>query len=223
MAHLSTGMGVRYEFLMTVSRHPIGATAQIAAPGDGLCLDFVNTLFWRGTESPTEELTGFQPLLGWLEAKSGHDGKILESAKTWSAREPAKADMLLAEAIRLREAIHRIFAAAASGQPLPATDFEIVNRALEKAPARRKLAPSKGSWEIPWSAVSAPALLAPVLWSAADLILSRNRKRIRQCSNEKCLYLFIDESKNGTRRWCDMSSCGNRAKAHRHLLRKKQG
>ncbi len=208
---------------MTVSRHPAGATALIAAPGDGLCLDFVNTLFWRGTEDPTEELTGFQPLVGWLEAKSGHDAKALDSAKIWSVQEPAKADRLYKEAIALREAIHGIFAATASGQPLPAADFEIVNTALEKAPARRKLASRKGGWESPWPAMSAPALLAPVLWSAADLMLTRDRKRIRQCSNEKCLYLFIDESKNGTRRWCDMSSCGNRAKAHRHLLKKKQG
>jgi predicted RNA-binding Zn ribbon-like protein len=198
-------------------------TARTAAPADGLCLDFVNTLYWRGTSAPTDELTGFQPLLDWLEKKAGHDKTELKTVGTWSVEKPENADLLLTEAVMLREAIHRLFAAVASDEPLPAADFAAVNAALAEAPARRKLASSDSGWEVAWTETSAPALLAPVLWSAADLLLSRDRRRIRQCANEKCLYLFIDESKNGTRRWCDMSSCGNRAKAHRHLLRKKQG
>ena len=45
--------------------------------------------------------------------------------------------------------------------------------------------------------------------------------RIRHCANAKCLWLFLDDSKNGSRRWCSMQLCGNRAKAHRHYLRGK--
>ena len=220
MPDLSTGMGVSYSSLMTTSRHQAGTTA-IAAPAEGLCLDFVNTRYWRGSPEPTDELTGFQPLLGWLEAKSGVDERLLKSASTQSKAEPAKADELLGEAIVLREALHRLFAAAATEQPLPAADFNVMNGALAEAPARRKLASADG-WEVSRSSVSMPALLSSVLWSAADLLLARNDRRIRQCANEKCRFLFIDESKNGTRRWCEMSSCGNRAKARRHLLKKKQ-
>ncbi len=220
MPDLSTGVGVSYSSLMTTSRHQAVTTA-IAAPAEGLCLDFVNTRYWRGSPDPTDELTGFQPLLGWLEAKSGVDERLLKSASTQSKAEPAKADELLGEAIALREALHRLFAAAATEQPLPAADFNVMNGALAEAPARRKLASADG-WEVSWSSVSMPALLSSVLWSAADLLLARNDRRIRQCANEKCRFLFIDESKNGTRRWCDMSSCGNRAKARRQLLKKKQ-
>jgi predicted RNA-binding Zn ribbon-like protein len=216
-------MGVSYSLLMTSSRQSTGAPALIAAPGDGLCLDFANTRYWRGSPAPTEELTAPKPLLDWLETKGGHDAKTLRAVREWSAQKPGEAERLLGEALALREAIYRLFAAAASGEPVPAADFDAVNVSLAGAPSRRKLAARGGGWEARWLDVSAPALLAPVLWSAADLILARDRKRIRQCSNEKCLYLFIDESKNGTRRWCDMSSCGNRAKAHRHLLKKKQG
>ena len=71
--------------------------------------------------------------------------------------------------------------------------------------------------------MTAPGLLAPVLWSAADLATRADRRRVRRCANDACLWLFIDESKAGTRRWCDMSSCGNRAKSRRHYLRTKQG
>ena len=215
-------MVVSYSSLMTVSRHSAAVTAAIAAPAEGLCLDFVNTRYWRGSLAPTDELTGFQPLLGWLKAKGGIDETLLKSADAQSKSDPAKADGLLSEAIALREALHRLFAAAATDQPLPAADFVAVNSALAEAPARRKLASADGGWEVSWSSVSTPALLASVLWSSADLLLARNDRRIRQCANEKCRFLFIDESKNGTRRWCDMSSCGNRAKARRHLLKKKQ-
>jgi predicted RNA-binding Zn ribbon-like protein len=46
---------------------------------------------------------------------------------------------------------------------------------------------------------------------------------VRRCASDACLWLFIDESKAGTRRWCDMSSCGNRAKSRRHYLKSKAG
>jgi predicted RNA-binding Zn ribbon-like protein len=219
---LSTGMGVSYSSLMTTSRHQIPVAAIIAAPADSLCLDFVNTRYWRGSAAPTDELTGFQPLHSWLKAKGGHQEKTLDAVDAWAAKAPAKAGELFGEAIALREIVHRLFAAAASEASLPAADFAALNAMLAIAPARGRLASPDAGWEVFLQGVSTPALLAPVLWSAAELLLSRKDRRIRQCANEKCRFLFIDESKNGTRRWCDMSSCGNRAKAHRHLMKKKQ-
>ena len=69
---------------------------------------------------------------------------------------------------------------------------------------------------------TALALLAPVLWSAGDLLASGKLDKIRRCANPECLYLFLDESRAGKRRWCTMSSCGNRAKARRHYHKAKQ-
>ena len=68
----------------------------------------------------------------------------------------------------------------------------------------------------------AESLLAPVLWSAGDLLTGARRARVRQCANPRCLWLFLDDSKSGNRRWCSMASCGNRAKAHRHYARLRQ-
>ncbi|MBV9150398.1 MAG: CGNR zinc finger domain-containing protein, partial [Alphaproteobacteria bacterium] len=65
--------------------------------------------------------------------------------------------------------------------------------------------------------------LAPVLWSAADLLTHADRRRVRRCANDQCLWVFVDDSKAGTRRWCDMASCGNRAKSRRHYLKTKTG
>ena len=62
-----------------------------------------------------------------------------------------------------------------------------------------------------------------MLWfiarSAADLLTSGNLDRVRQCGDEECGWLFIDTTKNRSRRWCDMTDCGNRAKARRHYSR----
>src|SRR5207248_399942 len=101
----------------------------------------------------------------------------------------------------------------------------LLNRRLAEAPDRETLARAKGgyAWEVKTIDVSAAGLLAPMLWSAADLLTNADRRRVRRCANDACLWLFVDESKAGTRRWCDMASCGNRAKSRRHYLKAKAG
>ena len=66
------------------------------------------------------------------------------------------------------------------------------------------------------------ALLAPVIWAAGDLLIEPARIKVRRCANDECVWLFLDDSKSGTRRWCDMKACGNRAKAHRHYAKLKK-
>jgi len=119
--------------------------------------------------------------------------------------------------------IFRIFAAFAVSEPVRDRDFLALKSALAAAPARSELARLHGgyAWRIEHPRPSVSDLLIAVLWSAADLMLDARKRRVRQCANEKCLWLFIDESKSGTRRWCDMASCGNRAKARRHYLKTK--
>jgi predicted RNA-binding Zn ribbon-like protein len=126
--------------------------------------------------------------------------------------------------VALREAIFRIFSAAAAGGPPAADDLARLNRALARAPARDRLRRADGGyrWQLDRLTPTAPALLAPVLWSAGDLLAAARLVRVRRCANEQCQWLFLDDSKSGTRRWCSMQSCGNRAKAHRHYLRHKQ-
>ena len=64
--------------------------------------------------------------------------------------------------------------------------------------------------------------LDPIIKSAADLLVSPELKRVKQCADDACGWLFMDKSRNNSRRWCSMKDCGNRAKAHRHYLRKCQ-
>jgi hypothetical protein len=102
--------------------------------------------------------------------------------------------------------------------------LSVFNEMLGAIPPRVRVAPM-GSGTGWWSGGTAKPLdiLAPIAWSAADLMTSPRAQRVRQCADETgCGYLFVDESRAGTRRWCSMGECGNRAKARRHYRRHKE-
>jgi predicted RNA-binding Zn ribbon-like protein len=207
------------------TRSRAGQTLLIPAAREDLCLVFANTLSWRGSPAPRESLGGVADLLGWLGGAASLPAETVEQARRWSEAQREQAAVVFDEAIGLREAIHRLFSALAAREAAPAPDLALLNRALADAPPRHAVAPGSGgyAWETGGIEMSAAGLLAPVLWSAADLLTRADRRRVRRCANDACLWLFIDESKAGTRRWCDMSSCGNRAKSRRHYLRTKGG
>jgi predicted RNA-binding Zn ribbon-like protein len=172
-----------------------------------LCIEFANTRLWRGSPAPTEELATPEALRAWCRARGLPD-------VAWSAAQ-------LAEALALREAIYAVFAAASADAAPAKADLDRINRALEAAPARRHLGREDGAYR--WAVGRLERTpLAPVVWSAADLLTHPLVERVRLCANERCRWLFLDESKSGNRRWCSMSACGNRAKAHRHYARQKE-
>ena len=171
-----------------------------------LCLDFANTRYWRGQTTPTETLNRPEDLAGWAK----------------SARAPAARDF--EQALALRETIYRLFDAQAQGRAAPPRDLDTLNQALSRAPARTTLKRGKDgyAWEVDARSGTALALLAPVLWSAGDLLAGPRLDRVRRCANPECGWLFLDDSRAGKRRWCSMSACGNRAKARRHYHKTKE-
>ncbi len=191
----------------------------VAAPGEDLCLDFANTRFWRGMPAPTETLGGIDKLLAWCETKEG-----LPPAQAARHRvATADAAATFAAALALRETVYRLFGALAAKAPPEAADLAALNGSLAQAAGRGALVPLGDGfgWRVEPVAPGAAGLLTPVLWSAGDLLTSPRLARLRHCANPQCLWLFIDDSKSGSRRWCSMSSCGNRAKAHRHYVTRK--
>jgi len=203
---------------MTEARKTATETLISTARAD-LCLDFANSRYWRGTDQPTETLETFNDVFTWLAAANALDSRTVEALKqNW---QPSDADH--AETIQLREALYRIFTAVAAHAEPASADIEIFNRKLTAAPARTQLVKHDGAYL--WRAnlkPQLPDLLAPILWTAGDMLAEPRRDRVRLCANEKCVWLFLDDSKSGTRRWCDMKACGNRAKAHRHYEKKKK-
>jgi predicted RNA-binding Zn ribbon-like protein len=171
-----------------------------------LCLDFANTRYWRGQAAPTETLNAPADLAGWARAPKAPTGKEFEAA------------------LGLRETIHRLFDTHAQGKSPAPRDLETLNAALAAAPARKTLKRGREGyeWDVDMKAGTALSLLAPILWSAGDLLAGPRLGKVRRCANPECLYLFLDDSRAGKRRWCSMSSCGNRAKARRHYHKSRE-
>ena len=177
-----------------------------------LCLEFANTRYWRGQDTPTETLNAPEDLAAWTTANEG-----LKLAKPPARRE-------FERAIEVRELIHRLFDAHASEKSPAARDVEALNEALSEAPARTTLKRERGTyaWDVDMRSGTALALLAPVLWTAGDLLAGPRLDRVRRCANPECGWLFLDDSRAGKRRWCSMSACGNRAKARRHYHKSRE-
>lgn len=193
----------------------------VAVPRRDLCLELANTVAWRGS-APAESLHNLRDLLAWLDSTEALPARAVAELRKWFEAHRAGTAMVFSEAIEIRETLYRLLHSAAMESALASEDLRRLNRALREAPPRAKLerADRGLGWHIEVKP-TAVGMLAPVLWSAADILIGPDRNRIRQCANDRCLWLFFDDSKNSTRRWCSMQACGNRAKAHRHYLRQK--
>jgi len=132
---------------------------------------------------------------------------------------------VLERAISLREAIYRVVSAVANGRRAREADLAILNVALPDALARVHVVREADSFAWRWAAdeTALDRMLWPVARSAADLLTSEKLARVGQCADDRgCGWLFLDMSRNRSRRWCDMKDCGNRAKAKRHYVRKRK-
>jgi predicted RNA-binding Zn ribbon-like protein len=121
----------------------------------------------------------------------------------------------------MRETIHRIFSAHAAKRPQQRTDSVRFNRELSIALSHLQLTRAGErfvwAWDDPDGALE--SVLWAIIWSAAQLLVSPDLKRVRECAGVPCSWLFIDRSRNHSRRWCSMAYCGNRAKTRRHYER----
>lgn len=126
----------------------------------------------------------------------------------------------------LREVIFRVFETLATGRAVAADELGTLNEALVTALGRACLVavePTGFGWGWAWDDGTNPAGLEAPLWpvarSAADLLTSGQLGALCICAAERCDWLFLDASRNGSRRWCSMRTCGNRAKNRRHHAR----
>jgi predicted RNA-binding Zn ribbon-like protein len=191
--------------------------------GGRTCLDFANTTSTRVEALHREYLTGYDQLVAWARRAGMLAEEEARALLQAAADHPASASTALDRALALRETIYRIFSAIAHGRQPSAADLAAMNRVLREGLSRQEVVPSAGGFQ--WSWVSNGATLDRILWpvvrSAADLLTSQDLGRIRECAREGCDWLFVDTSKNHSRRWCSMTACGSRTKARRYYRRKK--
>jgi predicted RNA-binding Zn ribbon-like protein len=196
---------------------------QFDLSGGNLALDFANTVSHRSVpERRAEHLGTYLELIAFARQSKlisqSEDAELRRIARTHHA----EAACVLRKALLFREAVYRAFARAAFGKSVAPADLEHINQFSADAMSRRKVTRTNGSYRWDWSVDKSSQLerpLWPIAQAAAELLTSEDMSSIRECEADDCEWLFLDNSRNHSRRWCEMKSCGNRAKARRHYER----
>jgi predicted RNA-binding Zn ribbon-like protein len=184
------------------------------------CLDFANT---RGSSpSSADHLTSYADLVAFAAQSKLMPAEHADWLREQALLEPAIAAGVLKRARRLREAITAIFSTLAAGKRVPESELSLLNFDLAASFSHARIVPSTDGdgYRWGWSGRNLDAPLWPITRSAADLLTSdAERTLVRECGAEDCVWLFLDSTRNRSRQWCSMSSCGNREKARRHYQR----
>lgn len=189
-----------------------------------LPLAFANTADWHASEQPVESLNTYADLIAWGQQTAVLSESQAEQLASLAEDRPGAAATVLEQAVTLREAIYRIFSATSEGRVPAAADLAVLTQALRQSLAHVEIVQVGESyvwsWEEPGHALD--QMLWPVARRAAELLTSDWLDRVKECEDDRgCGFLFIDTSKNRSRRWCSMESCGNRAKVRRHRKRQR--
>jgi predicted RNA-binding Zn ribbon-like protein len=183
-------------------------------------LDFVNTVnSWTGGEPGAEYLCTYMDVLDWHQA-AGMIGTKDKRALNRSSLKRQEAAM--AKVTGLRGALHALFHAVAARKPLPQRSLDRLNEVIRETARWRHLVANGGEIRCRWDFDGAPpeTVLGPVAWQAAELLEHGETGRIKECpAGEGCGWLFLDSSKNRSRTWCSMKTCGNSAKVKRFRAR----
>jgi predicted RNA-binding Zn ribbon-like protein len=193
--------------------------------GGRLCLDFINTVGGRaGATVLRDKLVEYGNLLEWSRQAGIANPTESRNLAHRAAAHRQEAEATLRRAVLLREALYRIFKAAAEGRRPRVADLDTLSQELRVARARERLTHRGGGFAWAWQdgETALDRILWPVSLSAADLLTSGDLSRLRQCGGPECGWMFLDTSRNRSRHWCDMKDCGNRAKVSRFRQRQQQ-
>lgn len=186
-----------------------------------LCLEFVNSVDNRNAAEIVDRIPDYATLLAWGVRvgllKEAERDALLAHAKL----EPTVAQGVLASAKRLREALYGIFTAIVGDARPRQEDLGLLNERMAEVFGHLEIRGDGDEFAWHWQGKEGrlDAILWPIVRSAALLLTAPDLDRLRQCGGDNCTWLFLDKSKNRSRRWCEMEVCGNRAKSKRHYAR----
>jgi predicted RNA-binding Zn ribbon-like protein len=195
--------------------------------GGVVCLDFVNTVGSRLTDRHSEYLRSYEDLLDWARQAGLLAPEETEGLSRQAVLDPEGAREALSRALALREAIHRVVSRAIAGESQDESDLSVLNRELSIALSHLRVMPAGGAYGWDWDlggddgGTRLDGPLWPVAQSAAELLTSPKLGRVKVCAGDGCGWMFLDESRNNSRLWCDSRDCGNRERVRRHLARKR--
>jgi predicted RNA-binding Zn ribbon-like protein len=189
--------------------------------GGHVVLDLVNTVTGRGSR-PTDWLETYERTLEWAALTDAVDAESLNTLERMSAADPRAATRAQNRLRGLREAVYQVLVAAIRSEQAPEQGLEQVERHWKDAVAAARLTSTERrtalELDVDSSGLDYPTHLLAL--SAFDLLQALPLERTRECA--ACTWIFIDRSRGGQRRWCDMATCGNQAKSKRHYARRRE-
>jgi predicted RNA-binding Zn ribbon-like protein len=198
------------------------AVEAVQLVGGRLCLDFVNTTGARSSANPRERLNTYRDVLTWSRRVgiiNASTHRLLKKRATVQVAEAATALRALRER---RELFYRLLCAAIEREPPPERLVSAMNRLWHELERRRELVfdGEKYIFQFRSATTEFDALIWPIMSSVVDLFTSPDITRVKRCG--ECDWLFLDDSKNGSRTWCK-KECGDRVRARRHYQHVRQG
>ena len=191
--------------------------------GGVLCLDFTNTVSWRKLDQrASDHLCSYDDLVAFAEQSKVLSPEWAGELRAHAQQHSREAQQALRRALAYRENLYRAFSALAQGKAVPPGDLGQINDVAIHALTHRRLTRVQDvyRWQWEWDGKTKLDL---ILWliaqSATELLTSSRLGTVRMCQAPTCAWLFLDQSRNRSRRWCDMKVCGNRQKARRHYQR----
>jgi predicted RNA-binding Zn ribbon-like protein len=179
--------------------------------GGNLALDFANTVHSHGMLDPCDDLKTAADLVGWAA-----QAELLRGREARQVGRIRDDEVRLRRAVALRELLYEIFSRVAEGRRPRREALQTFQRLYRNATRHAEFQVEANHYRLMWSAIDPLERVSQeIIRSAADLLTSEALTRVRRCSGEACSWLFVDNSRNGMRRWCDMQVCGNRAKVRR--------
>jgi predicted RNA-binding Zn ribbon-like protein len=183
-------------------------------------LDFVNTADWTERGLERDRFTVYERLIEWGRGAGvlgQAEGRRLGQLAGAHVRRSAAA---LDSARHVRDVLHDVFASVAAGRPSVAGVEELNTLIADTATHLRLVRGAGGRLTRGWGGLgdSLESLLWPVIWSATELLSSGDVEKLRLCGGHDCGWFYVDRSRNGLRRWCEMSVCGTAEKNRRRAL-----
>ena len=195
--------------------------ADVRPPRDRLWIHFVNTDA-AAQGAGGDLLRDFDALVAWLHERGGVDDERAGGVLRRALLQPAAAAATLVEARRVRAALRALAERGRTSDKVRDDAVAEINRVLGRSAGTRRLEPAPAGGFTRTFVPTGDAfagLMIPIVESAADSLLEEELPRVRRCADPRCHRVYLDATKNGLRRWCDMGTCGNRAKAARHRAR----
>lgn len=179
-------------------------------------LDFANTLDYRFDPARRVELlSDYEQLLEFARQSELITGK--QARKLFLQSSKRESSLTLLHAIEIREALDSLFRSVVAHRPPSDGCIKTLNRYLVATRVQEAVSWQHSDFVRRYDDLAGrpDGPIWPVVDAAADLLSSPKRHHIRECSEPSCRWLFLDQTKNHSRRWCDMGICGNRSKVRR--------